>query len=225
MEARPTLNSDYVQRGNMLFLDPRISGDGQHSCVGCHPNMGSDGKFYSNGVEVEANSAEARRTPELRGLWQSAPYLWDGSQKTLRGALERMLAIEMRGANLAPKDVAALEQFLLSIKPFDNGKIELDGTPIQPVRLAPRRGSEVFVAAKCVKCHQPPSFSHRFKFDVGTGGKWSVPGLRNVSNQSRWGHDGRWETLEEAVEAMLIDQKIELSEREKTQLVEYLKLI
>ena len=209
----------------MLFLDPRISGDGARSCVDCHPNTGSNGKFYDNGVEVEPGSPGARRTPELRGLWMTAPYLWDGSEKSVRGALERMLAVEMRGATLDEKDILALEQFLLSIRPFDNGKIEADGTPIAPVRLAPRRGSEIFVAAKCVRCHKPPSFSHHFLFDVGTGGKWSVPNLRNVSNQSRWGHDGRWATLEEAVEAILADQKIKLSDRERTQLVEYLQLI
>ena len=131
----------------------------------------------------------------------------------------------MRGAALGDKDVAALEEYLLSITAFDNGKILADGTPIEPVRLAPRRGAEVFVRAKCVRCHKPPSFSHRFLFDVGSGGKWSVPGLRNVSNQSRWGHDGRWATLEEAVDHMLEDQKIDLSARERNQLVEYLKLI
>ena len=38
-----------------------------------------------------------RRTLTLRGMWQTAPYLWDDSAQTVAGAVDRMLAVEMLG--------------------------------------------------------------------------------------------------------------------------------
>ena len=70
-----------------------------------------------------------------------------------------------------------------------------------------------------------PAFTHRLRFDVGTGGKWSVPSLRNVSRQPLLGHDGRWPDLESAVRAILRQREIELGEHELTQLLAYLELL
>ena len=214
-----------MQRGAYLFLNPGISPGGQRSCATCHPGGGSDGQVYRDGVAVGPGSEGGRRTPELRGLWQTAPYFWDGSAKTLRGAVERMLRVELGGARLAPHDLEALEAYLQSIPPFDNGKVEADGTPVEPVILSALRGAAVFQKAKCGVCHKPPAFTHRLLFDVGTGGKWSVPTLRNVSGQPRLGHDGRWPDLETAVDAIIRYRGGELSPRERQQPLSYLRLL
>ena len=221
----PTLDREQVQRGALLFLDARLSRDGTRSCATCHPGGGSDGRLWAEGVEAEVGQPGARRTLPLRGLWQTAPYLWDGSLDTVRAALLRMLAVEMGGAELGETDLVVLEAYVLSIPPFDNGRIEDDGRPREPVGLAARRGAEVFVKSGCAVCHKPPSFSHRFLFDIGTGGKWSVPSLRNVSSYSRFGHDGRWPDLESAVEAILAQRGIELRHPERLQLLRYLELL
>ena len=214
-----------MQRGAYLFLNPGLSGDGQRACATCHPGGGNDGQVYRQGVAVEPGSEGGRRTPELRGLWQTAPYLWDGSLSTVGEAIDRMLRVELGGPPLAAHDRAALEAYVLSIPPFDNGKIEPDGTPIEPVILSALRGAGVFDRAKCGVCHKPPSFAHHLRFEIGTGGKWSVPTLRNVSNQPRLGHDGRWPDLETAVDAILQYREVDLTPQERQQLLSYLHLL
>ncbi len=225
MVEPPTLNPDLVQRGALIFLDSKLSGDGSRSCATCHPGGGSDQAFYVDGVEVPPTALRARRTLTLRGMWQTPPYLWDGSAATSADALRRMLEVEMRGASLDEQDFASLEAYVLSIPPYDNGRIQPRGDPIEPVTLSARRGFEVFGKAKCAVCHPPPTYSHRFRFDIGTDGKWSVPTLRGVSEAGRLGHDGRWADLEEAMTAILAHRRIELTNAEFYQLKAYLELL
>lgn len=214
-----------MQRGALLFLDPRLSGDGTRSCATCHPGGGSDGRFWSGSREVKPGDPSGRRTLPLRGLWQTPPYLWDGSLETVHEAVERMLAIELGGAPLADTDLAALEAYVQSIPSFDNGRVEPDGTPVEPVTLSARKGSELFRSSGCDDCHRPPSFSQRKLSDIGTDGAWSVPSLRNVSSAPQLGHDGRWRDLESAVLASLRHQQVELNNPQLHQLLRYLELL
>jgi cytochrome c peroxidase len=208
----------------MLFLDPRLSGDHSRSCASCHPGGGTNNGFYANGIEVEAETAGSRRVPTLRGVWQTPPYLWDGSLSAISNVLDRMLSVEMGGPGLAGPDRDALEAYVLSIPLFDNGRLLPDGAPVEPAGLSARRGAEVFKKAKCDVCHRPPSFSRRFLFDVGTGGKWSVPTLRNLKSRPRLGHDGRWADVETAVDALLAEREVELTPQERQQILSYLEL-
>jgi cytochrome c peroxidase len=221
----PRLNPDLVQRGALLFLSSAISGNGERSCATCHPGGGSDQAFYADGVEVPPTALEARRTLTLRGMWQTPPYLWDGSAETAADAIRRMLAVEMQGASLSEDDFASLEAYVLSIPPYDNGRIQPQGDPVEPVTLSARRGFAVFGKAQCAVCHPPPTYAHRFRFDIGTGGKWSVPTLRGVSEAGRLGHDGRWADLEEAMTAILAHREVKLSNAEFYQLKAYLELL
>jgi cytochrome c peroxidase len=223
-EAPTGLDPDRVQRGAMLFIDPRVSADQSRSCATCHPGGEADALVWSDGRAVEPGTPGGRRTRPLRGAWQSAPYLWDGSATTLRAALERMLRVEMGGSRLPEHDLAALEAYVLSLRPFDRGRLEEDGTPTEPVSLAARRGRGVFQRARCERCHPPAAYLVPLTADVGTGSAIDVPGLRGLASRPPYGHDGRWATLEDAVLAMLRWQKLELSYDERLQLQEYLKL-
>jgi cytochrome c peroxidase len=219
------LDPDLVQRGAMLFIDPRVSADQARSCASCHPGGETDALVWDAGHSAEPGAPRARRTRSLRGAWQSAPYFWDGSAPTLRTALERMLQVEMGGAHLPEHDVAALETYLLTLKPFDRGRVKPDGTPTEPVSLAALRGWGVFQRARCGSCHPPGPYLVPRAADVGTGGPIDVPGLRGLATRAPYGHDGRWPTLDDAVLAKLRWQKLELSAGERLQLVEYLKLL
>ncbi len=223
--APPVLDDDQVQRGALLFHDPRLSGDGSRSCATCHPGGASDGRIWAGTREVAAGDPRGRRTLPLRGLWQTPPYLWDGSLGSVREVLERMLAIELGGAPLSEPDMAALEAYVLSIPAFDNGRVQPDGSPSEPATLSARRGFELFRRAGCDVCHRPPSYSHGLRFEIGTDGKWSVPSLRNVSRQPSLGHDGRWPDLETAVIAILLQREVTLTNPELHQLLRYLELL
>jgi cytochrome c peroxidase len=217
-----------VQYGAFLFLDPSFSGDKSRACTTCHPGGGSDNLYYRDGEAVAAGDESGRRSLPLRGLWESAPYFWDNSAPTLRAAIERMLAVEMRGAKpRTPRDLEALEAYVLSIQPFDNGRIELDGAPVEPVTLAALRGFGVFQKAKCASCHAPPAFTSAGLHDIGTGGAFSVPSLRGMSADGPFGHDGRWGALEDAVAAHVeaSNPPLQVNEQEILQLAEYLRLL
>ncbi len=221
----PRIDPDLQQRGALLFLDPRLSADARRSCASCHPGGGSDGRVYLNGAEVPAGTAGARASQSLRGAWQTGPYLWDGSAPTLREALERMLRLEMGGRQPPEADVASLETYLLSIPPYDSGRVHSDGAPREPSTLRIRRGFEIFRRAKCANCHPPPVYTSRRREDVGTGGEFDTPSLRGLETSAPYGHDGRWATLDRAVRAMLAADGTKLDELEIEYLLEYLKLL
>ncbi len=223
--AKPVLDPDLVQRGAALFADPRLSGDGARSCASCHPGGGEDHGVYRSGERVEPGAPGGRRTKSLRGLWQTAPYYWDGSARTVQDAIERMLETEMRQGKISGRDPEALEAYLLSLAPFDRGRIQPDGSLVEPANLSARKGFAVFVEADCADCHRAPAFTREGLVDVGTGGRFDVPTLRGVSTGGPWGHDGRWPDLESAVRAIAAAQRIELTGDQLSQLLAYLALL
>ncbi|MFI5317727.1 MAG: cytochrome c peroxidase [Myxococcota bacterium] len=220
----PVLDTDLVQRGAILFNEPKLSGDGSRACATCHPGGGSDGQVYRDGELVAPGSAGGWRTLSLRGAWQTAPYLWDNSATTLSQAIDRMFAVEMRGGKLSGRDREALETYVLSLTPFDRGRAEPDGTPIEPVTLSARRGFAI-AEKNCLGCHKPPAYARLLRYDVGTGGAFAVPTLRGVASAGPYGHDGRWPDLESAIRAIADFEKTPLSDAEMAQLIDYLKLL
>ncbi len=89
VEAHPM--SDSAKRGKVLFFN-------KAGCTACHvgPNL-SDEKYHNIGVGMDAKEPDlgrfavtkdekdkgAFKTPTIRNVAQSAPYMHDGSQKTL----------------------------------------------------------------------------------------------------------------------------------------------
>jgi cytochrome c peroxidase len=220
----PVLDADLVQRGAVLFQSTKLSGDGSRACATCHPGGGSDGKVYLDGNPVAPGTPGGWRTLSLRGVWQTAPYLWDNSATTLSQAVDRMFAVEMRGGSLAGREREALEAYVLSIPPFDKGHVQADGTPVEPVSLSARRGFAV-AERVCLGCHKPPAFARLLRYDVGTGGPFAVPTLRGVSTGGPYGHDGRWPDLESAIRDITTAKETPLTADETAQLLEYLKLL
>jgi cytochrome c peroxidase len=71
-----------VALGEMLFADPRLSGDGKRTCATCHrPALAfTDGRRRAQAI---AGSAMQRNTPSLWNLAWSKQYFWDGRAPTL----------------------------------------------------------------------------------------------------------------------------------------------
>jgi cytochrome c peroxidase len=223
----PVIDVDLAQRGGLLFLDTRLSGDGSRSCATCHPGGGADGAVYLEGERVDPGTPGGRKSPRLWGLWQTPPYRWDGSAERLGPLIEDQLRVEMRGGSASELDLRALESYLLSLRPFDRGRILEDGSPAEASTLRQQRGREVFESAKCPLCHPAPAFTIRERRDVGSGAAYDVPTLRGLSARGAapYGHDGRWETPEQAARAMLAAREVELSDLELEYLLEYLGLL
>ena len=222
----PEVDPDLAQRGALIYLDARVSPDGSRSCATCHPGGGSNGVVYLDGRPVAPGTPGGRKTPRLWGLWQTPPYLWDGSEPELRPVIERMLRVEMGGAALGEVDLRALETYLLSIGPFDRRRLLEDGTPAPPNTFRQRRGRELFVQAKCGLCHPAPAYTRPWRRDLGTGGKWNVPTLRGLTapGSAPYAHDGRWPTIDRALRSILDARGPRLEDIEVEQLLEYLKL-
>jgi len=73
-------NSKAILLGQLLFFDPRLSGDGRFSCSSCHDRN----KGWSDGKQVaEAVAVGTRNTPSLWNVAQNRWFFWDGRADSL----------------------------------------------------------------------------------------------------------------------------------------------
>lgn len=92
---------DDAQRGVALFF-------GQAHCASCHSgSLFTDQSFHS----INATHPARVRTPSLRNVGVTAPYLHDGSAPTLSAALQA----HTYSPALSPMDEQALEAFLQTL--------------------------------------------------------------------------------------------------------------
>lgn len=109
-------------------------------CVHCHTaplmtdrqlrDVGTGDPFYESpagGGKLPETKGPAFKTPSLRELWLSAPYLHDGRAKTLREVLTTYNAGDRHGktSGLGERDLADLEAFLLSLPLADTDREQL----------------------------------------------------------------------------------------------------
>ncbi len=97
------------------------------ACGTCHSGddltNSADGNFYDVGTLTFASgyrlgeTLEGLDTPTLVGLWETAPYLHDGSAPTLEAVLDRAAKTTLHGdvASLSEKERAQLVRYLLEI--------------------------------------------------------------------------------------------------------------
>jgi len=69
-------------------------------------------------------------TPTLKGVWQAAPYLHDGSAATLMDVFADATAVTHFGSVLTAQEKADLVQYMLQID-------EVDAPPVDPLAAAP----------------------------------------------------------------------------------------
>ncbi|HET8538779.1 MAG TPA: hypothetical protein VFL83_02785 [Anaeromyxobacter sp.] len=161
---------------------------------------------------------------------QGYGFGWDGLF-TGADALARQAGVVfdvvMHGdaAAIDPAQLLDLQSWMRSLAspapgPFDEAKAEAGW------RIFTGKGS-------CTACHATPELTGPGRFDLtgdlagGLAGGIRVPGLRGVSRSAPYLHDGRLDTLPEAVEAVTAVVSgvtgATFSAEEKEQLVEYLK--
>ena len=187
----PAPGMDPVARGRSLFFDARLSHDGWMSCHSCH-SEGHTPELLADTLG-DGTHGTPKRVPSLRGVGETAPYAWDGSQPTLEEQLEKTLRTTMHAEEVDRSTVDALAAFLRT----------LPAPPARPAEDPPvvARGRELFGAAGCVDCHVPPLFTSDGAFLVGLtdeagASEFNPPSLRGVGRRSRFFHDGRYRDLE-----------------------------
>ena len=223
-----------VDKGRALFNDTSLSGSGQFSCATCHPMNGhTDNKTYVVVEVVPDGDPKGRSTPTLWGAGsRQAEWSWAGNIPAIETNIRGIIVNRMKGAEPSKETLDALAAY---VKSLPNGPAPFLTNDSMPKDTAPadvKRGFTLFSGkAGCMTCHSPASYDKKGPEDVGSGGPFKVPSLRNVSKTGPWFHDGRFKTLDEAVNFMWDfykkknDSKDTLSDAEKRDLVAFLRAL
>jgi hypothetical protein len=199
-----------VRIGERLFHSADISFHRQFSCHTCHPDGHVDGLTYD--IEPDGIGVSPVDNRTLRGILDTAPFKWEGTNPTLQRQCGPRLAVFFtRVEPFTPDELVALEQYIATIPrpPNRHRPLGADLTPAQ------RNGKRVFERAvtndgrpippegRCITCHFPPYYSDRSIRDVGTRMSldrethFDVPHLNNIYDSAPYLHNGIAHTLEE----------------------------
>ncbi len=199
-----------TRHGERLFHSADITFHRQFSCHTCHPDGHVNGMTFD--IEPDGIGVSPVDNRTLRGILDTAPFKWEGTNPSLQRQCGPRLAV-----------------FFTRIQPFDSEQLDALDTyictiPRPPNRHRPlgaeltdaqRRGKAVFerettndgraipVNHRCVHCHFPPLYTNRTIQDVGTkmefdrDGRFDVPHLNNIYDSAPYLHNGVAHTLEE----------------------------
>jgi cytochrome c peroxidase len=223
-----------VEQGKALFNDPKLSASGQVSCATCHPMNGhTDNKTYV-GLDIVADGdPKGRSTPTLWGSGiRQAEWSWAGNIPSIETNIRGIIINRMKGAEPAKETLEALAAYVNSLPNGPAPFLNQDAMLRDNAQADAKRGFALFSGkAGCMTCHVPASYDKKGPEDVGSGGPFKVPSLRNVSKTGPYFHDGRFKTLDEAVTFMFDfykkknDSKDTLSDAEKRDIVAFLRTL
>jgi YVTN family beta-propeller protein len=227
--------------GERIFHDAQYTFARQFSCHSCHPDGHIDGITYD--IEPDGLGVNPVDNRTLRGINDTAPFKWEGTNPSLkRQCGPRLAAFFTRGDPFTAEQAAALDRYIVTIqRPPNRYRTTEALTPAQ------RRGKAIFEreydnsgnalvpTQRCVFCHAPPYFTNRNKYNVGTAGPldthgvFDVPHLNNVYDSPPYLHDGRAHSLEEIWTLYNPQDKHgrtnDLTKLELNDLIEYLKTL
>ncbi|MGE5488655.1 MAG: multiheme c-type cytochrome [bacterium] len=198
------------RKGELLFHNARITFHRQHSCHSCHPDGHIDGITYD--IEGDGIGVSPVDNRTLRGILDTAPFKWEGTNPSLsRQCGARLAVFFTRLAPFTPEELAAVDYYITTIERPPNRYRAL-GAPLTPAqrrgkalfaRTTTTDGREIPVENRCITCHFPPYFTDRSLHDVGTKqpsdrqGKFDTPHLNNIYDSAPYLHNGMAATLEE----------------------------
>jgi cytochrome c peroxidase len=199
-----------TRRGERLFHSADITFHRQFSCHSCHPDGHIDGLTYD--IEPDGLGVSPVDNRTLRGILDTAPFKWEGTNPSLKRQCGPRLAVFFtRIQPFTPEQLTALDTYICTI-PRPPNRYRPLGAPLTD---AQRRGKAMFdrtmtndgrvipKANRCLTCHPPPLFTDRSVRDVGTRmpldreAKFDVPHLNNIYDSAPYLHNGIAETLEE----------------------------
>jgi YVTN family beta-propeller protein len=196
--------------GERLFHNAKITFHRQYSCHSCHPDGHVDGLAYD--IEADGIGISPVDNRTLRGILDTAPFKWEGTNPSLQRQCGPRLAVFFtRLTPFNPQELDALDYYITTIPRPPNRFRALNAalTPAQRrgkavyERTNTNDGREMRVTDRCLTCHPPPYFTDRKVHDVGTKqpndrtGKFDVPHLNNIYDSAPYLHNGMAATLEE----------------------------
>ncbi len=199
-----------IRWGEQLFHSADITFRRQFSCHTCHPDGNVDGITYD--IEPDGIGMAPVDNRTLRGIVDTAPFKWEGTNPSLsRQCGPRLAVFFTRIDPYTPDELEALTNYICTIPrpPNRHRPLGADLTPAQ------RRGKHLFERAyrndgslipkedRCVTCHFPPLYTDRLRHEVGNlmqydhDAVFDTPHLNNIYDTAPYLHNGIAATLEE----------------------------
>ena len=239
--------------GELLFHSPDLFGTLARrsglSCQACHIYGTTNPDLFIAGLSVRPGGLDVtsglfnpaaedghfnpRDIPSLRGVRLTAPYGRDGRFATLAEFVRHVIVTGFAGAEPEPLVVDALIAHLERLDFLPAPAVAPDGGLVETAPAAARRGEALFFRPfatrpdlACAVCHIPAThFTDHRRHDVGTGGLFDTPSLRNLAETPPYLHDGRAATLAEVIDHFAVNFSLELSPTERSDLRVYLETI
>lgn len=231
-----------TRRGERLFHSANITFHRQFSCHSCHPDGHIDGLTYDIEPDGIGGSPVDNRT--LRGILDTAPFKWEGTNPSLQRQCGPRLAVFFtRIQPFNPDELQALDSYICTIPRPPNRYRPLGAE----LTGAQRRGKEMFERTRtndgrvipkeirCNNCHLPPMYTNRTRQNVGTKmwldheSHFDVPHLNNIYDSAPYLHNGVAETLEEIWTTYNPDDQHgvtnDMTKDQLNDLIEYLKTL
>lgn len=199
-----------VRYGERLFHSADITFHRQFSCHSCHPDGHIDGLTYD--IEPDGIGVSPVDNRTLRGILDTAPFKWEGTNPSLQRQCGPRLAVFFtRIQPFTPEELSALDNYICTIPRPPNRYRPLGAELTE----AQRRGKKMFERMmtndgriipkgnRCATCHFPPLYTDRQRHDIGTKlpldreSEFDTPHLSNIYDSAPYLHNGIAETLEE----------------------------
>jgi cytochrome c peroxidase len=245
--------SDLIRLGNLAFSSPSILGDVAQragiSCETCHVNGAGNagffmprmstrpGNFDTTGAlfnpKADNGALDPVRIPSLRGARYLAPYGADGRMASLRDFVRNVIVNEFAGAEPQPAILDAIVAYIQDIDFLPNPSLGPGGRLVGKISDSERRGEALFskpfphdANLSCAACHVPSgAFVDHAQHDVGSGGLFKTPTLRNADFNAPYFHDGRFDTYDQVVAQFDRVFELGLSAQDQKDLVAYLTAV
>jgi len=231
-----------VRWGDRIFHNADCTFHKQFSCHSCHPDGHVDGLTYD--IEPDGIGVAPVDNRTLRGVLDTAPFKWEGTNPSLKRQCGPRLAVFFTRIDpFTAEELDALDNYICTI-PRPPNRYRGVGEKLTP---AQRRGKEVFertmtndgriipVGNRCITCHPSPYFTDRQRHDIGTKmwldhtGDFDTPHLNNIYDSAPYLHNGISETLEEIWTEFNPDDQHgvsnDMTKDQLNDLVEYLKTL
>lgn len=242
-----------VLLGDVAFSSPRLLGTVARqsgiSCGTCHVNGTTNPLLYIPGLSTHPGNFDttspvfnprtddgvlnALTVPSLRGAHLLAPYGHDGRTLSLRDFVRNVVVNEFAGAEPPAHILDALVIYIEDIDFAPNRRLGAGGHLVGDVTPAEARGAALFsrpfphdAGLSCAGCHQPgEAFVDHRQHDVGSGGLYKTPTLRNANFNAPYFHDGRFADYGQVVKHFDTIFHLGFSARDRADLIAYLTAV